>query len=363
MNKKYIIPDHMMAVVTKGNGGFDKLEYKKVITPNPNKNEVLVKVLAAGMNNTEINTRLGWYSSSVNTGTDVLNNEIEEGSSGSLNAGWNGSTQFPLIQGTDCCGEVVSLGNNSENSLLGKRVIIRSCMRIKGFKSRQKMWMASNFDGAFAEYVKVPSAEVFPINCNWSNEELATIPCSYGTAENMLHISKCNKDDVVLITGASGGVGSAVIQLAKVRGSKTIAIVNKSKFDPALKLGADKVIDRNDKLIDILGHNSVNLVVDVVGGEQFTDFFKIIKPGGRYVSSGAIANPIVNFDLRDLYLKDISMFGCTTWEEPIFSNLVNYIQSSLISPLLAKTFSLSDIENAQREFLQKKHFGNFVLIP
>ena len=354
----------MMAVVTKGNGGFDKLEYKKVITPNPNKNEVLVKVLAAGMNNTEINTRLGWYSSSVNTGTDVLNNEIEEGSSGSLNAGWNGSTQFPLIQGTDCCGEVVSLGNNSENySLLGKRVIIRSCMRIKGFKSRQKMWMASNFDGAFAEYVKVPSTEVFPINCNWSNEELATIPCSYGTAENMLHISKCNKDDVVLITGASGGVGSAVIQLAKVRGSKIIAIVNKSKFDPALKLGADKVIDKNDKLIDILGHNSVNLVVDVVGGEQFTDFFKIIKPGGRYVSSGAIANPIVNFDLRDLYLKDISMFGCTTWEEPIFSNLVNYIQSSLISPLLAKTFSLSDIENAQREFLQKKHFGNFVLIP
>ena len=68
-----------------------------------------------------------------------------------------------------------------------------------------------------------------------------------------------------MITGASGGVGSAVIQLAKVRGSKIIAIVNKSKFDPALKLGADQIIDRNDKIIDILGHDAVNLVVDVVG--------------------------------------------------------------------------------------------------
>ena len=363
MNKTNMIPAQMMAVVTTDNGGFDKLEYKKVNIPNPNNNEVLVKVLAAGMNNTEINTRLGWYSSSIKTGTDDLNNEIVEGSSGSLNAGWDGSTQFPLIQGTDCCGEVVSLGNKRDNSLLGKRVIIRSCMRTKGFKSKQKIWMASNFDGAFAEYVKVPSTEVFPVNCNWSDEELATIPCSYGTAENMLHISKCNNNDTVLITGASGGVGSAVIQLAKVRGSKIIAIVNKSKFDPALNLGADQTIDRNDNIIDILGHDAVNLVVDVVGGEQFTDFFKIIKPGGRYVSSGAIANPIVNFDLRDLYLKDISMLGCTTWEEPIFSNLVNYIERSLISPLLAKTFSLSDIENAQREFLMKNHFGNFVLIP
>ena len=236
-------------------------------------------------------------------------------------------------------------------------------MRIKGFKSRQKMWMASNFDGAFAEYVKVPSSEIFPINCNWSNEELATIPCSYGTAENMLHISKCNNLDTVLITGASGGVGSAAIQLAKARGSKVIAILNKSKFEKALNIGADQVIDRNDKLIDILGHNSVDLVVDIVGGDHFSEFFKIISPGGRYVSSGAIANPIVNFDLRDLYLKDISMFGTTTWEEPVFSNLIHYIENGFISPLLAKTFKLSDIIIAQKEFLKKEHFGNFVLIP
>ena len=362
MKNERHIPEYMNAVVTTGNGGYEKLLYKKVKTPIPNNDEVLVKVLAAGMNNTEINTRLGWYSSNIKVGTDQLNIKIEKG--GSIkNAGWNGTTSFPLIQGTDCCGVIIKSGNNRNNSLIGKRVIIRSCIRVNGFKSRQKIWMASNFDGAFADYVKVPMSEVFPIKSNWSDAELATIPCSYGTAENMLHVSECYKDDTVLITGASGGVGSALIQLAKVRGCKVIAIVNKLKFESAIKIGADEVIDRDDFLLDHLEENTVSLVVDVVGGINFTNFFKVISPGGRYVSSGAISNPIVNFDLRDLYLKDIKMFGCTTWEEPIFNNLVSYIEKNRIQPLLSKTFKLSNIVEAQIEFLKKKHFGNFVLIP
>ena len=357
-----MLPDTMMAVVTTGNGGYEKLEYKKVKTPVPNKNEVLVKVLAAGINNTEINTRLGWYSSEVEVSTEDLS-EIQAEGRGLQNAGWNGTTTFPLIQGTDCCGEIVEHGNSKQKPIIGSRVIIRSCMRIKGFKSRQKMWMASNFDGAFAEYVKVPTSEVFPIDCNWSNEELATIPCSYGTAENMLYLSDCKQNDTVLISGASGGVGSALIQLSKLRGANVIAILKKNKFDEAIKIGADQVIDRDDNYLDILGQNSISLVADIVGGDNFPNFFKLIKPGGRYVSSGAIGGPKVNFDLRDLYLKDISMIGCTTWEEPIFNNLINYIENNLISPLLAKSFPLSEIVKAQKEFLRKEHFGNFVLIP
>ena len=236
-------------------------------------------------------------------------------------------------------------------------------MRLEGFSSRQKVWMASNFDGAFAEYVKVPASEVFPINCGWSDAELATIPCSYGTSENMLLISNCNQNDTVLITGASGGVGSATIQLAKLRGCNVIAIVSEEKSSYAIQAGADKVIPRNSNLLKVLGENNINLVVDVVGGKNFSDFSKIIAPGGRYVSAGAIGNPIVNFDLRDLYLKDISMFGCTTWEEQVFLNLIKYIEEGRIKPLLSKTFKLSNIIEAQKEFLKKNHFGNFVLIP
>ena len=356
------VPSKMMAVVTHGNGGYDMLEYKLVNTPKPINNEVIIKVLAAGINNTEINTRLGWYSPLVNDGTEELNNKLENGEIAN-NGGWNGSTKFPLIQGTDCCGQIVKLAKDDKQNLIGKRVIVRSCMRINGFGSKEKKWMASDFNGAFAEYVKVPLSEVFTINCDWSNEELATIPCSYGTAENMLYLSRISKNDIVLITGASGGVGSAAIQLAKIRGAKVIASIGKEKKEYALKLGANQTIDRNDNVLNTLGYNSVDLVVDVVGGSQFQDFFKIIKPNGRYISSGAIAGPIVNFDLRDLYLKDISIIGSTTWEEPIFHNLVKYIEDGLIKPLVAKTYPLSEIVRAQKEFLLKKHFGNLVLIP
>ena len=117
------------------------------------------------------------------------------------------------------------------------------------------------------------------------------------------------------------------------------------------------------KLNSELGERSVDVVVDNVAGPSFPQMLKILKPGGRYVSSGAIAGPIVELDMRDMYLKDITLIGCTGWDEPVFPNLISYIEKNEIRPLLAKTFPLKDIALAQEEFLQKKHFGNFVLIP
>ena len=90
---------------------------------------------------------------------------------------------------------------------------------------------------------------------------------------------------------------------------------------------------------------------------------KVLRRGGRYVSSGAIAGPIVNLDLRDLYLKDLHVIGCTAWDEPVFANLVSYVEANRIKPLVAKTFALREIAKAQQEFLEKKHVGKFVLVP
>lgn len=122
-------PGSMMAVVTKGNGGYEMLEYKSVPMPIPGKNEVLLKVLAAGVNNTEINTRLGWYSSSVSEGTATASSNQDMSAEDKSDGGWNGATPFPLIQGTDCCGEVVELGTDVPKDLMGKRCLVRSCMR------------------------------------------------------------------------------------------------------------------------------------------------------------------------------------------------------------------------------------------
>ncbi|MBD3680178.1 MAG: zinc-binding dehydrogenase [Rhodobacteraceae bacterium] len=348
----------MMAVVTTGLGGFDKLDYREVPVPSPGQGEVLLRVLAAGINNTEINTRLGWYSSSVTGGT------AETDDSGTRpDGGWNAATPFPFIQGTDCCGEVVALGAGGDSGLLGLRVLVRACMRPEGFGSPRTEWLGSDFDGAFAQYVKVPAAEVFPVNCDWTDAELATIPCAYGTAENMLHRAGLRDGERVLIPGASGGVGSAAVQLAKRRGAHVIGITSAAKADAVRAVGVDQVIDRAADPVAVLGEESVDLVVDNVGGPGFGAMLRVLRRRGRYVTSGAIAGPVVDLDLRQMYLKDLTLLGTTGWDEPVFPNLVSYIERGEIRPLLAGTYPLSQIVAAQKDFMEKRHLGKLVLIP
>ncbi|MEY3816426.1 MAG: Adh2, partial [Actinomycetota bacterium] len=107
----------------------------------------------------------------------------------------------------------------------------------------------------------------------------------------------------------------------------------------------------------------VDVVIDNVGGKDFASSLQVLRRGGRYASSGAIGGPIVELDLRTFYLKDLTLIGCTAWDEPVFPNLISYIEKSQIRPVVAKTFALKDIARAQAEFLEKKHFGKFVLVP
>ena len=353
----------MKAVVTAGNGGYDKLEYRDVPVPRPGPGEVLLHVLAAGVNNTEINTRLGWYSSTVTTGTEAAAGTQDREAVAKADGGWNEATPFPFIQGTDCCGRVVEVAPGGDAGMIGDRVLVRPCMRPQGFGSMENAWMASDFDGAFAQFVKVPASEVFPVDCDWSDAELGSIPCAYGTAENMLHRAKVGAGEQVLVAGASGGVGSAVVQLAKRRRAQVTAIAGKTKLDQVRAIGADQVVVRDEDIVARLGEDAVDVVVDNVAGEAFGAMLKVLKRGGRYASSGAIAGPLVALDMRDFYLKDLTLIGCTAWDEPVFPNLVRYIQRGEIRPLVAKTFPLEQIAEAQREFLAKTHVGNFVLIP
>lgn len=329
------------AVLTMGNGGFEQLVYCDVPMPELDAGEVLVKVLAAGVNNTEINTRIGWYSG----------------------GGWHIPTPFPFIQGTDCCGVVTQVADTSDAHLLEQRVLIRSCMRPHGFDNMVNIWMGSDFNGAFAQYVKVPANEVFPINSSWTDAELGSIPCSYGSAENMVQRARVQAGDHVLVAGASGGVGSAVVQLAKIRGARVTAIAGAAKSDHVRALGADHVVDRDCDLVNELGEESVDVVIDNVGGPHFAGELVTLKRGGRYASSGAIGGPMVSLDLRTMYLKDVTLIGCTAWDEPVFPSLISYIETNALRPLVAKTFALSEIVAAQQEFLEKNHVGKFVLIP
>jgi NADPH:quinone reductase-like Zn-dependent oxidoreductase len=141
------------------------------------------------------------------------------------------------------------------------------------------------------------------------------------------------------------------------------AIAGKSKLEKVQVIGADQVVARGDDIVELLGEKTVDVVVDNVAGPGFGGMLKALKRGGRYVSSGAIAGPLVELDMRDLYLKDLTLIGCTAWDAPVFPNLVAYIEKGEIKPLLAKTFPLKDIVEAQKSFTEKKHVGKFVLIP
>lgn len=355
--------DSMKAIATIASGGYDKLVYKEVPIPEIGQGEVLIKVLAAGLNNTEINTRLGWYSSSVNGSTNEISQSKQELTTPKIDGGWNNQTPFPLMQGTDCCGLVVNVGKDVDSNLMSKRVLIRPCIREPSFASLDNIWMGSDFDGAFAQYVKIRASEVFPVTCAWTDAELGTIPCALGTSENMLNRANLKSGETVLVTGASGGVGCATVQLAKRRGAKVIAIAGENKQELVYQIGADIVLGRAANLLAELGDKSVDLVVDNVAGSGFPTMFKLLKRGGRLISSGAIAGPIVDLDMRDMYLKDITLIGTTAWDEAVFPNIVRYIEQGEIQPVLAKTFALSSIAEAQKEFLMKKHVGKFVLIP
>ncbi|WP_413795139.1 MULTISPECIES: alcohol dehydrogenase family protein [unclassified Pseudomonas] len=360
-----VIPESMHAVLLMGHGGPDKLQYHTdVKVPRPAKDEVLVRVAAAAVNNTDINTRIGWYSKKVSSDTQAGNAggfaEVDN-----EDASWSGvPLRFPLIQGADCCGYIVAVGEGVAPTRVGQRVLIRNMLRAPVGHEQYQCWTyGSDCNGSFAQYTVAPDADTWSVDSDWSDIELASIPCSYSTAELMMQRAGVNADDIVLITGASGGVGSAAVQLAKCRGARVIAITTNSKRSQILELGADEVIDRNDNLLERLGKNSVTVVIDLVGGNAWPPLLDALKTGGRYAISGAIAGPLVELDLRTLYLKDLTFYGCTWQDDNVFQALINYIESGRIRPLVSKHYPLSDIAQAQEDFLSKKHVGKLVLVP
>ena len=359
------IPETMAAVLLTGHGGFDKLAYHTdVPVPVPGKGEVLIRVGAAGINNTDINTRIGWYSKSI---TDDTNQVASTGleTSDQADASWAGvPLTFPRIQGADCCGRIVSVGESVDRKRIGDRVIIRNMLRTYVNYRPFECWtLGSECDGAFAQYVKAPANETFAVRCDWKDVELASIPCAYSTAENMLHRSGLNTGERVLVTGASGGVGSAAVQLAKRRGAEVLAVAGSDKAEAVAALGADRVIPRGRELKKAVASDSLDLVVDLVAGSQWTELLDGLKRGGRYAVAGAIAGPLVELDVRTLYLKDLTFFGCTFQEDVVFQNLVRYIEDGEIRPVVAGVYPLDRIVEAQRVFLEKKFVGKLVLLP
>jgi NADPH:quinone reductase-like Zn-dependent oxidoreductase len=346
----------MKAVLLTGHGGLEKLEYRDfVMRPQAEAGEVLIKVGACGVNNTDIWTREGAYGRANDPDAE---------------SGWRREPfHFPRIQGGDIAGRITDVGTGVDSGRIGERVLVNMALYAgPGDGLIEAGFIGSERDGGFAEYVAVPAENAHGADCPLSDAELATFPCSYVTGERMLNRARVVAGETVFVTGASGGVGSALVQLAALRGARVVALTSAGKEAQARDIGAEVVITRGqgdlvEAVNDALGDRPVDVVADLVAGDMFPDLLNLLRPEGRYVTAGAIAGPMVELDLRTLYLSHLEIIGSTMGTRKEFVDLMGYITQGRIKPLLAQTYPLEDIHRAQQDFLDKKFFGKLVLIP
>ncbi len=339
------LPERMTGVLLTRHGGPEVLEWSDSIpVPRPGPGEALVRVLAAGVNATDVNTRVGWYAREAT------------GDAG----GWAGSVAFPRIQGSDLCGRVVALGPGVAAPPVGARVI---CPTNQPEPTAENplafVAIGSEYDGAFARYCRVPARHLHDVSASpLSDIEIGAMPCAYGTAENLLTRAGVRRRDRVLVTGASGGVGLAAVQLAVLRGADVTGQCSAGKADAVRASGA-AVIDRDATPPRAAFH----AVIDVVGGARWQDRLDALRPGGRYAVSGAVAGPGVRGDLRSIYLNDLTLHGCTHQPPRVFAALAAIIRNGKVRPLIGRTYPLRDIVTAQADLVSGRHAGKLVLLP
>jgi alcohol dehydrogenase len=336
------LPATMSGVQLVRHGGPEALVWRDDIpVPRPGAGEVLVRVLAAAVNMTDINTRLGWYG---------------EG----RQAGWAGEMAFPRIQGSDLCGRVVALGEGVEGLPMGARVICPTNQHEPDSENPILfVSIGSEFDGAFAQYCLVRARHLHDVTASpLSDIEIGAMPCAYGTAHNLLSRAQVAVGERVLVTGATGGVGLAAVQLALLRGAEVTGQCSLSKSQPLHAMGA-RVLARDTAP----GPRRFDVVIDVVGGPEWQARLDALVPGGRYATSGAVAGPMVQGDLRRIYLNDITIYGATHQPREVFAGLVTIINTARLRPVVSQTYPLRDIARAQADLSAGRHPGKLVLLP
>jgi NADPH:quinone reductase-like Zn-dependent oxidoreductase len=348
----------MHAVLLTGHGGLDKLVYRTdVPVPRPRPDEVLIAVSACGMNNTDVWVRLGAY------GTEQDPAAVSSWRRGAP------TLTFPRIQGADAVGRIAAVGDGVPASRIGERIMLDFSLYNRDDESLADIdYIGHGRDGGYAEYMTAPAENAHLVRSAMSDVELATFCCAYLTGEHMLDRAGVKAGERVLITGASGGVGSGLIQLCRARGAIPYAVVGPGKERAVLDIGAEAAIVRGaGDLValvgDATGGEPIDVVADVVAGPLFNDLLRVLRPEGRYTTAGAIAGPVVQLDLRTVYLKHLQLHGSSQGTRGAFRRLIGYIEDGKIRALVSGVYKLSDFHRAQTDFMAKRFVGKLVVVP
>jgi NADPH:quinone reductase-like Zn-dependent oxidoreductase len=345
----------MTAAVLTRHGGADALEVRlDWPVPTAGSGELLVRVVAAAVNNTDIWTREGAYG---------LPGEPD------AKSGWRGAIDFPRVQGGDIAGIVVAIGAEAPADLLGRRVLVDPAIYRDGSRDAPPVGLlGSEADGGFATHVVVPATQAHDVaDSPLSDEQLACLPVAYGTAMGMLERAGLRPGETVLVTGASGGVGLALVQLAAARGADVVAVTSSAKAGALKDAGATHVVSRDAG--DLAGQvatavpTGLDAVADVAGGPGIEQLMPLLRDDGRWVIAGAVAGPIVSFDLRRLYLHNLRLIGSSMHTREHFAKLVDVARTGSVLPRIAGRHALANIHQAQQQFLERRHVGKIVITP
>jgi NADPH:quinone reductase-like Zn-dependent oxidoreductase len=345
----------MTAAVLTRHGGADALEVRPDWpVPVTGPGEVLVRVSAAAVNNTDIWTREGAYG---------LPGRPE------AKAGWRGPVQFPRVQGGDVAGCVVAAGANAPADVVGRRVLVDPAIyRDEGRHAPPVGLLGSEADGGFATYVVVSAAQAHDVTDSpLSDEQLACLPVAYGTAMGMLERADVRAGETVLVTGASGGVGLAVVQLAAARGVHVVAVTGAAKAGAVTEAGATQVVSRDAgdlaEQVATAVATPLDAVVDVVGGAGIDRLMPMLRDDGRWVIAGAVGGAVVPLDLRRLYLHNLRLIGSSMHTREHFAKLVDLARRGSVRPRVAGRHTLAGVHEAQRQVLERRHVGKIVITP
>jgi NADPH:quinone reductase-like Zn-dependent oxidoreductase len=367
----HTVPTTMAAMLLTGHGGIEKLEYHQdVATPQPKAGEVLVQVTATAKNNTDRKAREGLYPTK------------DKGDVTSFAMGGTPTLTFPRIQGADVAGRIVAVGEGVDAKRIGQRGLLD--FNIYADERRDinltPDYYGHGADGGFAEYIAVPAEQFYHVpNPELHDAELASMGmCSYQTAYHMMTAAKVGPGERVLVSGASGGVGTALIQLCRIVGAIPYAVSQLDKAEALKALGAETVIDRGDlptfveRVLESTGGKPIDAVMDLVGGEMTNLFIDTMivdmqgrKSYPRLSIAGASGGNLSEMMWTRIYLYQVQIFGVSHGTREEAEQLVAWIRSGELKPVLHAAFKLSDLHAAERYFVNRgsNYLGKIVLVP
>ncbi|MGW0179738.1 zinc-binding dehydrogenase [Nocardia sp. NPDC003345] len=347
------LPQTMRAMRITGHGGPEVIERAEVPVPAPGDGEVVVRVAAVALNNTDLWTREGAYGRPDDAGA---------------RSGWRGPIDFPRIQGADVAGQVVAAGGGVDEALIGRRVVVDPAIYDgDGPDANPVGLMGSERDGGYAEYVTAQARRVHDMTDSpLTDDQLAGLPTAYGTALGMIERGRLGKGETVLVSGASGGVGLALVQIARARGARVVAISSGDKIESVREGGAHAVVDRAGDIaaqVRAAEPRGIDLALDVVAGDLIGDGLPLLREGGRWVVAGALGGYGVQLDVRRLYLHNAQLIGSAMHTPTHFDLLMDLARRGDIRPVVAAAFPLEQAARAQDELARRAHVGKIVLNP